>query len=74
MSDVANNDLELYAKALDKYAAFLLMLRVSKNNTSAIMKYHGLKMEEVNSTMRHLWNRTYQGTGNSRAFGPSRQT
>ncbi|KAK0201990.1 hypothetical protein DFS33DRAFT_1037600 [Desarmillaria ectypa] len=46
MSDVANNDLELYAKALD----------------NAIMKYHGLKMEEVNDTMRHLWNRTYQGT------------
>lgn len=26
------------------------------------MKYHGLKMEEVNDTMRHLWNKTYQGT------------
>ncbi|KAG2030192.1 P-loop containing nucleoside triphosphate hydrolase protein [Suillus americanus] len=46
MSDMANNDLEKYAKALD----------------SAIMKYHGLKMEEVNDTMRHLWNKTYQGT------------
>lgn len=30
---------------------------------SAIMKYHGLKMEEVNDTMKHLWNKTYQGTG-----------
>lgn len=30
---------------------------------SAIMKYHGLKMEEVNDTMGHLWNKTYQGTG-----------
>ena len=29
---------------------------------SAIMKYHTLKMEEVNDTMRHLWNKTYQGT------------
>ncbi|KAI5890396.1 uncharacterized protein SCHCODRAFT_01155975 [Schizophyllum commune H4-8] len=46
MSDMANNDLEKYAKALD----------------SAIMKYHSLKMEEVNDTMRHLWNKTYQGT------------
>ena len=27
------------------------------------MKYHGLKMEEVNDTMKHLWNKTYQGTG-----------
>jgi len=46
MSDMANNDLEKYAKALD----------------NAIMKYHSLKMEEVNDTMRHLWNKTYQGT------------
>lgn len=29
------------------------------------MKYHSLKMEEVNETMRHLWNKTYQGTGGS---------
>lgn len=27
------------------------------------MKYHALKMEEVNDTMKHLWNKTYQGTG-----------
>ncbi|KAH9891681.1 hypothetical protein C8Q73DRAFT_746760 [Cubamyces lactineus] len=46
ISDMANNDLEKYAKALD----------------NAIMKYHSLKMEEVNDTMRHLWNKTYQGT------------
>ncbi|TFY65667.1 hypothetical protein EVG20_g5422, partial [Dentipellis fragilis] len=49
MSDMANNDLEKYAKALD----------------NAIMKYHSMKMEEVNDTMRHLWNKTYQGTGTS---------
>ncbi|KAJ6508778.1 hypothetical protein C8R45DRAFT_1050733 [Mycena sanguinolenta] len=46
MSDMANSDLEKYAKALD----------------NAIMKYHGLKMEEVNDIMKHLWNKTYQGT------------
>lgn len=46
MADMVNNDLEKYAKALD----------------SAIMKYHSIKMAEVNDTMRHLWNRTYQGT------------
>ncbi|KDQ20852.1 hypothetical protein BOTBODRAFT_124714 [Botryobasidium botryosum FD-172 SS1] len=46
MSDMANNDLEKYAKALD----------------NAIMKYHSLKMEEVNDTMQHLWSKTYQGT------------
>jgi DNA repair protein RAD50 len=27
------------------------------------MKYHSLKMEEVNDIMHHLWNKTYQGTG-----------
>ena len=32
---------------------------------SAIMRYHSLKMGEVNDTMRHLWNKTYQGTGKS---------
>ncbi|KAI0030422.1 hypothetical protein K488DRAFT_87770 [Vararia minispora EC-137] len=46
MSDMANSDLEKYAKALD----------------NAIMKYHSMKMEEVNDTMRHLWSKTYQGT------------
>ncbi|KAJ7784558.1 hypothetical protein B0H16DRAFT_1492970 [Mycena metata] len=46
MSDMANSDLEKYGKALD----------------NAIMKYHGLKMGEVNDTMKHLWNKTYQGT------------
>ncbi|KZV65287.1 hypothetical protein PENSPDRAFT_655878 [Peniophora sp. CONT] len=46
MSDMANNDLEKYAKALD----------------NAIMHYHSMKMSEVNDTMRHLWNKTYQGT------------
>ena len=27
------------------------------------MKYHSLKMQEVNDTMRHLWSKTYRGTG-----------
>lgn len=35
----------------------------SLDRISAIMKYHSLKMEEVNDTMKHLWNKTYQGTG-----------
>ena len=34
------------------------------------MKYHGLKMEEVNDTMKHLWNKTYQGTGSPKHIGP----
>ena len=64
MSDMANNDLEKYAKALDKWVHAGMILYVLRLHFhSAIMKYHSLKMEEVNDTMRHLWNKTYQGTG-----------
>lgn len=61
---MANNDLEKYAKALDRCVslAYRLRRRVLTRH-SAIMKYHSLKMEEVNDTMRYLWNKTYQGTG-----------
>lgn len=43
---VANEDLGKYSKALD----------------SAIMKYHSLKMEEINSIIDELWKKTYTGT------------
>lgn len=62
MSDMANSDLEKYGKALDQYVG-RLFVQVVLTLGSAIMKYHGLKMEEVNDTMKHLWNKTYQGTG-----------
>jgi len=42
----AVEDLGRYAGALDK----------------AIMKYHALKMEEINRIIDELWRRTYQGT------------
>lgn len=45
--ELANADLEKYAKALDQ----------------AIMKYHGHKMMEINDTIQNLWQKTYQGTG-----------
>ncbi|TPX67058.1 hypothetical protein SpCBS45565_g04024 [Spizellomyces sp. 'palustris'] len=44
--EMANHDLEKYAKALDK----------------AIMKYHSMKMEEINKIIRELWLNTYQGS------------
>lgn len=64
---MANNDLEKYAKALDKYVPSWIpvMQPASDVSLSAIMKYHTLKMEEVNDIMKHLWNKTYQGTGNT---------
>lgn len=45
-TSVANEDLAKYSKALD----------------SAIMKYHSLKMEEINSIIDELWKKTYTGT------------
>ena len=42
----AIEDLGRYAGALDK----------------AIMKYHGMKMEEINRIVDELWKKTYQGT------------
>lgn len=26
------------------------------------MRYHSVKMDEINDNLKHLWNRTYQGT------------
>lgn len=64
MSDMANNDLEKYAKALDRCVYRTLYYYILFDVVcSAIMKYHSLKMQEVNDTMRHLWLKTYQGTG-----------
>lgn len=42
----AVDDLARYGSALDK----------------AIMKYHGLKMEEINAIISELWQKTYRGT------------
>lgn len=46
VTKAAIEDLARYAGALDK----------------AIMKYHGLKMEEINSIIAELWRRTYKGS------------
>lgn len=43
---LVSNDLQTYSQALDK----------------AIMKYHSMKMDEINRILRELWNQTYKGT------------
>ncbi|KAJ2556269.1 DNA repair protein rad50 [Coemansia sp. RSA 1878] len=43
--ELANTDLETYGRALD----------------SAIMRYHSLKMQDINKIIRELWINTYQG-------------
>ncbi|GAA5916492.1 hypothetical protein JCM6882_001738 [Rhodosporidiobolus microsporus] len=45
-AEMSNQDLEKLQKALD----------------GAIMRFHGLKMKEINDTIADLWNKTYQGT------------
>ncbi|UZJ57177.1 hypothetical protein CBS101457_006497 [Exobasidium rhododendri] len=45
-SELANNDLELFQKALH----------------AGIMKFHSIKMEEINQNLSVLWGETYQGT------------
>jgi hypothetical protein len=37
--------------------------RLLTDRSSAILKYHSIKMDEINDTIGHLWNKTYQGTG-----------
>ena len=46
--ELASKDLEKYYKALDR----------------AIMKYHQIKMEEINKIIKALWQETYCGSGN----------
>ncbi|GAA5903019.1 hypothetical protein JCM6882_009670 [Rhodosporidiobolus microsporus] len=46
-AEMSHHDLGKLQKALD----------------GAIMRFHGLKMKEINDTIVDLWNKTYQGTG-----------
>jgi DNA repair protein RAD50 len=50
---MAVSDLQKYGDALEMY--ILLNIR-------AIMKYHALKMEEINKIIRELWMKTYKGS------------
>lgn len=43
---LASNDIRTYSKALD----------------NAIMKYHSMKMEDINRILQELWTQTYKGT------------
>ncbi|EPS72319.1 hypothetical protein M569_02430, partial [Genlisea aurea] len=44
-TEMANKDLDKYYKALDK----------------ALMRFHAMKMEEINKIIRELWQQTYRG-------------
>lgn len=44
-TEMANKDLDRYSKALDK----------------ALLRFHTMKMEEINKIIRELWQQTYRG-------------
>lgn len=37
----------------------------------AIMKFHSMKMEEINKIIRDLWRSTYRGQGNEHVVFPN---
>lgn len=39
------------------------LMHASFVELSAIMRYHAIKMEEINEQIKYLWSKTYQGTG-----------
>jgi len=58
----ATNDLAKYGAALDKYVFVLGFCVRSLIPVRAVMRYHSLKMEEINRIIEELWKSTYRGT------------
>lgn len=52
-TELASNDLQTYSKVLE----------------TAIMKYHSLKMDDLNKIIKDLWYKTYKGGGNKSKLG-----
>lgn len=46
-TELANQDLDKYYKALDR----------------AIMRYHSLKLADINKIIKEYWVKTYRGNG-----------
>ncbi|KAG6482225.1 hypothetical protein ZIOFF_058856 [Zingiber officinale] len=57
-TEMANKDLDRYYNALDN-AGFLLDKLFSV--TRALMRFHTMKMEEINKIIKELWQQTYRG-------------
>ncbi|KAI9816962.1 MAG: DNA repair protein rad50 [Thelocarpon impressellum] len=60
--DAARNFKESHIKVETTKAAVEDLGRYGSALDKAIMKYHSLKMEEINRIVEELWKRTYQGT------------
>ncbi|KAG6431462.1 hypothetical protein SASPL_109541 [Salvia splendens] len=53
-TEMANKDLDRYYKALDNPKQLVFA-------TGALMRFHSMKMEEINKIIRELWQQTYRG-------------
>ncbi|KAI9753841.1 MAG: hypothetical protein M4579_004969 [Chaenotheca gracillima] len=60
--DAAQNFKEAHIKVETTKAAVEDLGRYGSALDKAIMKYHSLKMEEINRIVEELWKRTYRGT------------
>jgi DNA repair protein RAD50 len=60
--DAAEKYKEMHIKVETTKAAVEDMKKYSQALDNAIMKYHSLKMEEINAIAGELWKSTYQGT------------
>ncbi|KAI9805880.1 MAG: hypothetical protein M1825_000494 [Sarcosagium campestre] len=60
--DAAKNFKEAHIRVETTKAAVEDLRRYGSALDNAIMKYHGLKMEQINRIVDELWKKTYQGT------------
>jgi DNA repair protein RAD50 len=60
--DTAQNHKEAHIKVETTRAAIDDLGRYATALDQAIMRYHSLKMQEINRIMEELWRKTYQGT------------
>lgn len=63
-TELATADMNTYYKTLDKFglsgAVFLIVAILLSR---AVMRFHSLKMHEINSIIKELWTSTYKGNG-----------
>lgn len=69
-TEMASKDLEKYYKVLDRWVLdrVVMMSWSGILHPRAIMRYHKLKMEEINKIVKELWMKTYRGGGRDTAI------
>ena len=62
-TEMVREDLEKYYKAVDWCVSLArLWERDYSRSRSALMRYHAMKMEEINRIIKELWQATYSGS------------